>query len=285
MPSDSSTTLTSGLTNPPPREAPASPPPLPPSLAQHLAGHGWARNLVGEAGAAVYRVHRPGEPDAYLKHARGAAAGELTHELLRLRWLGETGLPVPALLHFECGADEAWLLTRALPGRTAYDWLLHEPERGPQIVAALAALLRRLHALPVAPCPFNAHHTLRLAHAHRRLVAGLIDAEDFDESRQGWTPEAVWQAMERLLPLSPDPVVSHGDFSLDNVLLDAAGSVTGVIDLGRLGVADRYQDLAILWNCLGEFGDGLQQRMFEAYGLEQPDEGKLEFHLCLDECF
>ncbi|USJ01176.1 hypothetical protein MUG10_02760 [Xanthomonas prunicola] len=40
---------------------------------------------------------------------------------------------------------------------------------------------------------------LRLAHARRRLDAGLIDADDFDDARAGWTPAQVWAAMQALL--------------------------------------------------------------------------------------
>lgn len=266
------------------REIPAHPPALPASLGAALAGRAWHRNLVGEAGAAVYRLSARGAPDLYLKHGSGDAAQALVDEMVRLRWLADQ-LPVPALDHFEMSRGEAWLLTRAIPGRTAYEWLQEAPERAPSIVTALARLLARLHALPVERCPFNAHHSLRLADARQRLEAGLIDAEDFDEAREGWTPEEVWLELQRLLPLAADPVVSHGDYSLDNILLDGRGRVTGIIDLGRLGVADRYQDLAILWNCLGEFGPQAQAMLFSAYGIGQPEHAKLDFHLCLDECF
>lgn len=63
--------------------------------------------------------------------------------------------------------------------------------------------------------------------------------------------------MQGLLPLASDPVVTHGDYSLDN-LLPHEGDVVGCIDAGRVGIADRYQDVAILWNCVGEFGTALQ---------------------------
>ena len=43
-------------------------------------------------------------------------------------------------------------------------------------------------------------------------------------------------------------VISHSD----NLIFDE-GKLIGCIDVGRVGIADRYQDLAILWNCLGEF--------------------------------
>lgn len=271
-------------TTPDAREALAHAPALPPSLAARLAGCTWHRNLVGEAGAAVYRLQRSGHDDRYLKHGRGEAAQALVDEMARLRWLAGRW-PVPTLEHFEASTDEAWLLTRAVPGRTAYEWLQHAPARTPQIVAALARGLAGLHALPVDRCPFNAHHALRLADARARLDAGRVDADDFDDARTGWSPEDVWQELQRLLPQDGDPVVSHGDYSLDNILLDADGRLTGVIDVGRVGVADRYQDLAILWNCLGEFGAEAQALLFTAYGISRPDPRKLHFHLCLDECF
>jgi aminoglycoside 3'-phosphotransferase-1 len=61
--------------------------------------------------------------------------------------------------------------------------------------------------------------------------------------------------------------------------------VVGCIDVGRGGIADRYQDLAILWNCLGEFDGELQARLFQRYGIAEPDRRKLAFHLMLDEMF
>lgn len=56
-----------------------------------------------------------------------------------------------------------------------------------------------------------------------------------------------------------------------------------MIDVGRLGVADRYQDLAILWNNLEEYGLGAE--LLRAYGEAEPDETRLRFHLMLDELF
>ena len=98
------------------------------------------------------------------------------------------------------------------------------------------------------------------------------------------TPEQVWEAMQRLLPLTPDSVVTHGDFSLDNLLIKD-GEVIGCIDTGRVGIADRYQDLAILLNCLTEFDAALQERFLKQYGIDEPDQDKLQFHLLLDELF
>lgn len=276
--------MCSDMSTPSAREHPCRAPRLPAGLARRCEGAQWHRNRVGEAGAAVYRLARPGQPDLYLKHGRGAVAEAVVDEMVRLRWL-QGRLPVPRLMHFEATSREAWLLTRALPGRTAYQRLCDSPERMPQIVATLARTLAQLHRMPVSSCPFQAPLELRLAQARQRLDAGLIDADDFDAARRGWRPAQVWWALQRLRPAAHDAVVCHGDCSLDNLLLDAQGRLTGLIDLGRLGVADRFQDLAILWNCLDEFGPRAQRTLFAAYGLAPPDRRRLDFYLCLDECF
>lgn len=203
--------------------------------------------------------------------------------MVRLRWFGQH-IATPAVHAFVTTADEAWLLMSAIEGVTAYRLLEAEAGGRVEVVTALAEHLRLLHAIPADQCPFNSHYPLRLAEARRRMEAGVVDESDFDGEHRGWSPEQVWAELTGLLPIEPDPVVCHGDHSLDNILL-AGGRVTGLIDLGRAGVADRYHDLAIIWNCLGEFGEPLQSHLFEAYGIDRPDLRKLRFHLALDEFF
>ncbi|WP_179505272.1 MULTISPECIES: APH(3')-I family aminoglycoside O-phosphotransferase [unclassified Sphingomonas] len=266
------------------REKLCAAPALPAGLAQALEGYAWARDLVGESGGAVYRLHgKPGAPELYLKHGLGSVADAITDEMVRLRWLAGY-VPVPPVLHFASTPSEAWLVTAALPGETAFQALQARPAERIAIVDALAAFLRRFHAIPVSECPFNSDHALRLGLARNRINEGLVEADEFDAAREGWSAEQVWQAMQQLLPLAPDPVVTHGDFSLDNLFI-TGGVVTGCIDTGRAGIADRYQDLAILWNCLGEFAGELQDRLMVAYGEPDIDQGKLQFHLMLDELF
>jgi aminoglycoside 3'-phosphotransferase I len=249
-----------------------------------LADYEWSRATVGESGGAVFRLHgKADSSDLYLKYGRYLVADDITDEMSRLCWLAGR-VPVPAVKHFVRTPMEAWLLMEAMPGKTAYQMLETSHDNHLDIVDALAAFLRRLHAIPVCECPFNSAHTYRLAQARVRIDAGLIDVDDFDDERQGWTADQVWEAVQSQLPLAPDPVVTHGDFSLDNLLMQN-GEVVGCIDIGRLGAADRYQDLAIIWNCLGEFDPALQERFWQQYGISEVDERKLEFHLLLDELF
>ena len=266
------------------REHPCPAPFLPPGLADALSGYRWARDTVGESGGTIYRLSGHADaPDLYLKHGAGAVADDVIAEMVRLRWLRDF-VAVPAVRNFLLTDDAAWLITTALPGRTAWQWLDADPAAGPMVVDALADFLLRLHAIPVDACPFDSGQTVRRRLAWARIDAGLVDTDDFGDAHEGWSARQVGTAMDAMLPLPFDRVVTHGDYSLDNLLIDN-GVVTGCIDVGRVGVADRYQDLAILHDCLGEFDEALQWRLFDRYGVAAPDADRLRFHLLLDELF
>ncbi len=266
------------------REVACAPVAVPSGIAEVVAGYRWARCRVGESGGMVHRLHGlAGRPDLYLKHGTGSVADDIVAELARLAWLGGR-VAVPAVVGFVATEGQAWLATTALPGETAYQRLLAEPARAGAIVDSLTAFLAGLHAIPVDLCPFDAAHPHRMALARLRIDAGLVDTDDFDAERTGWSAQAVWDAMHALLPLTPDRVVTHGDYSLDNLLMEG-DRVTGCIDVGRVGIADRYQDLAILGASLAEFGEELPARMYACYGIAAPDRARKRFHLLLDELF
>lgn len=257
---------------------------VPRAISTAVEGYRWSRDTVGQSGASVYRLHgKPGAMDLFLKTGTGAVAADIIAEAARLRWLAEY-LPVPQVVDFEAADGAAWLLMTAMPGQPACRLLEADSSTGPKVVDALAAFMRRVHAIPVEACPFENALAPRLAHARARIDAGQVDEDDFDEERLGQTAEQVWADVQAMLPLAFDRIVTHGDFTLDNLLLDG-GAVVGCIDVGRAGIADRYQDLALLWTCLSEFGAGLQDRLFEQYGIDKPDPRRMAFHLLLDELF
>ena len=70
--------------------------------------------------------------------------------------------------------------------------------------------------------------------------------------------------------------------------------IAGFIDLGKAGMADRYQDIALCYRSLkhnaeGAYGgkvyEGFQpEKLFEELGIE-PDWEKVRYYLLLDELF
>lgn len=267
-----------------PREQPCPAPQLPDQLSEPLAGYCWRRDLVGESGATVFRLSgKPQAEDLFVKRGTGPVADDILAEAERLRWLSGR-IEVPAVRFCLVEEHEAWLVTSAMPGRTACQLLEADTAGRETIVDALAHFLQRWHALDSMACPFTSDAAGRLALAQTRVEAGLVDEDDFDPERAGCTAAQVLEAAQGSLPRVPDIVVTHGDFSLDNVLF-AGGAVAGCVDTGRVGLADRYQDLAIMWNCLAEFGAALQERFLRQYGVVEPDWDRLRFHLLLDELF
>lgn len=248
-----------------------------------VEGYNWIPASDGESGGTVYRLQTFDKPTLYLKYGAGKVADDITAEMVRLRWLSGL-IPVPQIRRFLWCSEEAFLLTTGVSGVSAYDCLTLDVHRRRETVTALAQFLRAFHSLPVAECPFNSSHELRLAEARRNLESGQVDESDFDSDHEGWNAEQVWSEMLSLLPTSFDRVVTHGDFSVGNILLENC-RVTGCIDVGRAGVADPYQDLAILWHNLQPFGGDLQMHLFRSYGIAEPDARKIQFHLCLDEFF
>lgn len=256
--------------------------PLPHAWQEALADARIERQSIGVSRADVACVHRPGQADAFLKSEVIDAFSELGDEIARLRWLQAQGQPAPTVIATAEEEGRRWLLMSALPGHD----LASSPALAPQHrVQLLADALRGLHALPVAACPFDQRLASRLQAAQARVEAGRVDADDFDDERLGQSAQQVFAELRATRPDHEDLVVSHGDACLPN-LLAVEGRFSGFIDCGRLGVADRYQDLALAARSLvHNFGDTRWVApLFRSYGVV-PDERRLAFYRLLDEFF
>lgn len=255
--------------------------PLPPDLAELTQNYDWELVTLGESGATVYRLRSGGET-RYLKVEPRRLRPELPGEAERLRWL-RGRLPVPALLY--TGADEghSYQLSEALPGVDATDERLRaEPAR---LVRLLAESLLLIHRQPIAGCPFDQRLDAELARATANVVAGAVDADDFDEERAGRSPASLLDELYATRPPDEDLVLIHGDYCLPNVVFEG-WALSGFIDLGRCGVADRYHDLAQAARSIRRnLGERWVAPFFAAYGIVEPDEAKLRFYQLLDEFF
>lgn len=269
------------------------PPDLPPSLRAMLRGAVWDAVEIGMSGAQVYRATAPSQPTRYLKLASAPHVRELRAERDRLAWL-QPRLPVPAILGWaesgaESGEDDAergWLLLAEAPGRMACDpAFAGQPER---VAERLAEGLRRLHSLPIADCPFDARLDQRLAQAEWVIGAGIAD-EEAVRADYGYGARELLARLAATRPAEPaaDLVVTHGDYSLSNLLLAAdATRVSAYLDWGRAGVADRYQDLAIgARSVRHNLGAPWERRFLAAYGLTPLDARRLAWYEELDELF
>jgi kanamycin kinase len=219
-----------------------------------------------------------GDGDRYVKWTPALSGIDLSREAARLRWAGDY-LPVPEVLAAGGNSSGSWLVTRAIRGTNAVDprWLA-EPATA---AAALGLGLRRLHdTLPALGCPFSWNVADRLSAVQRRARRGLLDPGE-------WHAEFADQSIPELLRRLAEPppvdrlVVCHGDACAPNTLLDQFGAVVGYVDLGSLGMADRWADLAVAsWSLIWNYGVGFQDTFFQAYGVE-PDFERISYYRLL----
>lgn len=252
---------------------PASPP-VPDAVAARYAD--WTFGVAYQAvpQAITYRLVDASGETRYLKIAQVTWTPSPEEEAERMRWAARY-TQVPEVL--EAGHDQevSWLVTRAMRGHDAsWEGFRSGPEA---LVVHLARGLRRFHEIPVAACPFDFTLDAALALARQRLANGQIDPErDFHREHAHLGAAGAVETLERTRPTSEDLVVCHGDYCLPNVLLEG-GRVTGYLDLGELGVADRWWDLSVAsWSVTWNLGPGLEDLFLDAYGARR-DNGRLAF--------
>ncbi len=226
----------------------------------------------------TYRLTAGPGRDLFLKIADSAWWPRPRDEAARIEWAG-AHLPVPRALESGSNGRVEWLITEALDGRNA----AHPTFRAdpPALVRIVAAGLRRLHLAPAEACPFDFRLDAALELARRRVEVGELDPErDFHSEHRHLSASAAIRRLEDMRPVEEAVVVCHGDYCLPNVLIDAA-EVVGFVDLGELGIADRWWDLAVAtWSLEWNLGPGYSDSFLEHYGVE-PDRDRIAFYRLL----
>jgi kanamycin kinase/streptomycin 3"-kinase/aminoglycoside 3'-phosphotransferase-2 len=209
--------------------------------------HDWELVTTGQSDACVYR-----SPDgrSFAKTATvPAAVAELRNERDRLAWLELMAVNAPRVLDWQEQDGRSRMVTSTLGGVPAS---VIAAADAPTLAERLVEFLALLHRLPTNECPFDRRLTVTVPLAKTNVAAGLVDEADFDQERLGQTaPEVLGQLLAGLPQAQEleggDLAVCHGDFCLPNVLVDPATlNVTGILDVARLGVADRHIDVALL---------------------------------------
>jgi kanamycin kinase len=234
----------------------------------------WRNQL----GGLTFRVDASGPDDRHVKWvAAGTPEIDLHGEASRLRWIAER-TPVPNLIEWGADDEGSWLVTASIPATSAVDtrW---DAKRA-TAVAAIGRGLRLLHErLPVEDCPFTWDVASRLGRARERLMAGDGPEQWFPEHR-GLNVEEAWARLND--PPSIDRlVVCHGDSCAPNTLVYDDGRFAAHVDLGSLGIADRWADLAVAaWSTEWNYGPGLDALVYESYGI-RPDQERIAYYRLL----
>lgn len=259
---------------------------FPEAIARLLPEAAWQTDTVGMSRSSVLLFE-----DRVLKI--GQDWEESRREARLMEWL-QGRLPVPEVLCRETAEGRSYLLMTRLPGRMLCDEAYME--RPEELTALAAQGLKLLWQTDISQCPVDARLDVKLAMARYNIEHGLVDLDNVEPETFGpggfQGPEDLLRWLEEHRP-PEDLVFSHGDYCLPNVFA-RDGAVSGFLDLGRGGAADRYQDIALCYrSLLHNYGGKYSGRAYEGFSPEllfqaldlQPDWEKIRYYILLDELF
>lgn len=226
--------------------------PVPP-LVRRLARGAQVRPIwENKLGGMTFRT----DDERFIKVGPVHLETSMADEAERMSWAAPF-IRVPTVVEQGDDGETEWLVTRSIAGLSAVhpQWIA-QPERA---VRAIGEGLRALHeSLPVASCPFDWTVPSRIANAAAR---GVI------------VPDGL-----RVAPPIDALVVCHGDACAPNTLIGENGRWSGHVDMGQLGLGDRWGDIAVAAMSTGwNYGPGWDGLLLEAYGIE-PDEERLAYY-------
>ena len=257
---------------------------LPDSIRIHLPDETYSNDSIGCSQAQVLLFE-----DRVLKIEKDCNCS--SNELNMMRWLQER-LPVPKIIATDKVGDTRYLLMSRIPGvYLCHEDILDSQERLAELVAEG---LRRMWAVDVTTCPTDRSLNAKFQEIEDGLRNGTITME---AARQEETygangfasPSALFDWLVKNRP-AEELVLCHGDYCLPNVFCDDRG-LTGYIDLGCAGVADKWVDIEqVLWsmwaNSTGQFGGKVREfdrkLLFVALNMQLDDE-KLRYYSLLSE--
>jgi aminoglycoside phosphotransferase (APT) family kinase protein len=180
-----------------------------------------------------------------VKYAQGALYGSWLAQEYRVLTVLATmtmSMPIPkphALVRRDTGiTPERWLVMDALPGRPLAEVLdaEHDAATRSALLRAFGSTLAAIHAAPV-PSGIARFTPSWLDHMLEEAT------ENLEHFAVDGTPELL--AHLRSTPPAPmAPTLIHGDYTLDNVLVED-GRVTGIIDWAGGAAGDPRYDLAL----------------------------------------
>ncbi len=214
-------------------------------------------------------------------------------EVKLMTWLADK-LPVPKILCLEKENDKSFLLMSRVEGLMSCDEnIIENPNL---LVKILAEGLNMLWHVDISNCPYSNSLERKLELAEYNIRNNICDLDNVEPETFGKNgfknPDELLKWLKENKP-SEDLVFSHGDFCLPNVFIND-NKISGFIDLGRSGIADRYQDIALCYRSLshnysGTYGGKVYKDfdpniLFEELKIG-PDWEKIKYYILLDELF
>lgn len=250
---------------------------LPEEIKQFVRNMEYIKEGGGKSKADVYKIF-DSEKTYYLKAEKRCDETIREHEMYK--WL-KGKIPVPEVISecFENGMD--YLLIENVKGNMLESKYYRN---NPELLVKLAAEgLNLLWEVPVSECPFDASIESKLNKVKKRIDNGIKVRVDKNIYTDGFSNEQdVYEYLISNMP-KEDKVLSHGDYCFNNYFA-YNDHISGFIDMGRGGVGDRYQDIALCVRELMNY-DKTYTELLLSYLNIRPDYEKIRYYILLDELF
>lgn len=208
-----------------------------------------------------------------------------------LRWM-KGKLPVPQIIEEAHVDGTRYLLMSRIKGTYLCDDSILDDQL--HLAELMAEGLNNLWQVDISDCPADRSLDQKFREIEEGLRGGWITKEQAGQPDTygpgGFeTPAHLFDWLVKHRP-TEELVLSHGDYCLPNIFADGT-SLTGFIDVGLSGIADKWVDidkgLWSMWaNTTGQFGGKTRafdrQLFFDALQIT-PDDEKLRYYGLLDE--
>ncbi|MBQ6933207.1 MAG: aminoglycoside 3'-phosphotransferase [Clostridia bacterium] len=218
---------------------------------------------------------------------------EVDNEVQLMQWLKDKISAPECLCHIKENDTDYLLMTKIKGKMACDDEYMSNPQK---LIDILAHAMKSLWKVDISECPVDMTLNTKLKMAEYNVKNNLVDTENTQPGTFGKDGfESPKHLLKWIVENRPeeDVVLSHGDFCLPNIFIDN-DKLAGFIDIGRMGIADRWNDIAICWrslkdNYIGKYSTKKYDNfdpdyLFEALGIEK-DEEKLRYYILMDELF
>jgi aminoglycoside phosphotransferase (APT) family kinase protein len=203
------------------------------------------------SGGTVNAVYRLGDAMAVRLPLLAGGASDVTMEQ---QWLPRLAPLLPTAIPEVLGTGQPaegypweWSVYRWLAGENPVEGALSEPVLLAKDLAEFVAAMRSV-PLPDAPKAYRGGPLPSLNAETRAAIERVRGIPEEDIDCDGAT--AIWDDALRTPDWDGPPVWLHADLMPGNLLVDANGRLTSVIDFGCMGVGDPACDLFPAWNLL-----------------------------------
>ena len=259
---------------------------LPFTIASLLENQTYTTDSIGMSNAGVYIYGK-----TVLKIQPHSV--ETDNEVAMLKFLSKRKLAPSVLVREIVDGTDFLLMEKCSGNMLCESVFLNAPRKLTEIASNV---LHGLWSIDTASCPVDMSLKHKLKRAEYNVTHNLVDMGNVNPSTFGANgrfadPKSLLKWLVDNQPRE-ELVVTHGDFCLPNVFFD--GEHAKVIDVGRGGVADKYQDIALLYrslrdNLLGNYGGKcigeLDEDMFFSVLGITPNWKKIDYYILLDELF